>query len=68
MISRIGITPGKYRFMHIIPLPLMYFVLSRIYASSWMETFINDHTRHARGEMMHLTEALIALAATTDSN
>ena len=60
--SGIGITPGKYRLMHIIPLPLMRFVLSRIYASSWAETFINDHTRHARGEMMYLTEALIALA------
>ncbi len=61
--SGIGITPGKYRFMRLVPLPLMRFVLSRIYASSWAETFINDHTRHARGEMIHLTEALIALAA-----
>lgn len=61
--SGIGITPGKYRFMRVVPLPVMRFVLSRIYASSWAETFIDDHTRHARGEMMHLTEALIALAA-----
>ena len=49
--------------MRVVPLPVMRFVLSRIYASSWAETFIDDHTRHARGEMMHLTEALIALAA-----
>ena len=41
----------------------MRFVLSRIYASSWAETFINAHTHYARGEMMYLTEALIALTA-----
>lgn len=49
--------------MRVVPLSLMRFVLSRIYASLWAETFIDDHTYHARGEMMHLTGALIALAA-----
>lgn len=62
--SGIGITPGKFRYVGLVPLPLLAYMLSKIFATPWAETFMYHHSIKAKGEMLFLSRELIALAET----
>ena len=58
----IPITPFKYRFLPLLPEPLMVAVLQRILATEWATTVLAHHANAARDEMQQLAEEFRALA------